>query len=143
MIINLRAENLYYYLKDITAITALCEILSQKPDDVMNNSYAYINVISNLPKTYTQEWFMMKTARISIHIVCKKVLGASDTPERVLWTIIDTITNNLVSNWQMKSIDWVICHSIIEDAVSPIFFADNKHYQVKDYLFSYNSRTNE
>lgn len=141
MIINLRAENLYNYLKDITAITSLCEIFSQKPDDSgMSNSYAYINVISNLPKTYTQEWFMMKTARISVHIVCKKTLGASDTPERVIWTIIDTITNYLVSNGKMKSIDWVICHSIIEDVVSPIFFADNKHYQVKDYLFSYNCR---
>jgi len=145
MIIDLTAENVYNYLSNNTAISSLCELYSDKIDDgsLATWSYAYIKVITNRPKSYSNIWYIMKSARISFHIICKETLGATDTPERVLSKIIQAITNNLVSSGKQVRVDWINCHSILEDTVSPIFKVDNRHYQVKDYLFNYTSLTNE
>lgn len=141
MITTLRAENIYNYAVAISGITSLCELFSLKPDenDTPDWSYCYINIISNSPSVYSNQWYLMKIARVSFHIVCKKSLWADDTPERVLMSIVDAVNNNLVSNGQMSMVDWFVCSSIVEDTISPIFQADNRHYVVKDYLFNYSS----
>ena len=141
MIITLRAENIYNFVSGLSAITALCEIFSLKPDEnsTPEGSYCYINIVSNSPSVYSNQWYLMKTARVSFHIICKESLWADDTPERVLMDIVDTISNNLIGNGHSSIVDWFICFSIVEDTISPIFQEDNRHYVVKDYLFNYSS----
>gem|GEM_PF-4133476 len=82
----------------ITAITSLARVFSMKPDENSTpiGTYVYMTITSNNTTTKTQIGYIMKTARVSFHIVCKKVLLTADTPERVLGTVIDTITNNIV-----------------------------------------------
>ena len=38
---------------------------------------------------------------------------------------------------KIDKVDGYITQSILEDTISPIFFADNRHFVVKDYLFNY------
>lgn len=142
MIKAIRAENIYNFIQPISAITNLATIFSMKPDEnsTPDGSYVFVSIVSDIPKTQSQIGYLMKTARVSFHIVCKKKLKAQDTPERVLMTIVDTINNNIVFQWcwnQKTKVDWLIMNSILEDTASPIFFSENRHYLVKDYLFNY------
>jgi len=146
MIKAIRWENIYNAINAITAITSLATVFSMKPDENSTpiGTYVYMTITSNNTTTKTQIWYIMKTARVSFHVVCKESLWATDTPERVLGEAIDTITNNIVYQWcwnKIDIIDWFYIQSILEDTVSPIFFADNRHYIIKDYLFNYISVT--
>lgn len=142
MIKTLRAENVFNLLNWISAISTLVSFYSVKPDDnwTPDTNYGYISMVSSTPKSKTQFWNIMKTARVSLHIVCKKTLSAWQSHESVLSDIIDTVTNEIVfqwCNWKINHIDWFSIQTILEDTVSPIFFSDWRYYVVKDYLFNY------
>lgn len=141
MIKSTRAENVYNFVNAITSITSLCSIYSQKPDEwsIGSWTYCFIQIVSDIPQNNSNVWYINKQARVSFTIVCKDSLWSSDTPERVLGTVIDTITNNIVNQWSNKKthIDWLILCGIREDTVSPIFMDQNRHYIVKDYIFTY------
>ena len=142
MIKAIRAENIYNLVNWFSSVNSICTLFSQKPDDNATPawSYAFIQTVSDNTRTKTQQWYITKTARVSFTIVCKKVLWATDTPERVLRDISDAITNAIVYQWcdnKIDNVDGFITQSILEDTVSPIFFADNRHFIVKDYIFNY------
>jgi len=98
MIKAIRAENIYNFIQTISAITNLATVFSMKPDEnaTPDTSYCFISIVSDIPRGKSQIGYLMKTARISFHIVCEKKLKAQDTPERVIMTIVDAINNNIV-----------------------------------------------
>lgn len=141
MIKAIRAKNVYNLVKNTTAITNLATIFSLMPDEwaTPTGSYIYISIVSDNTTRQSNVWHIMKKARISFHIVCKQTLWANETPESVLWAIIDAINNTIVSQWctKVNNCDWLIVQSILEWTISPIFTIDSRYYQVKDYIFSY------
>jgi len=141
MIKSIRAEDVYDLAVGITAINALGTIFSMKPDDnaTVDWSYIFINIVSDNTGNSSNAGYLTKRARVSFHLVCKKTLWSTDTPERVLGNMIDVLNNNLVNQWctKINGFWWLLVQSILEDAVSPIFLEDGRYYQVKDYLFSY------
>jgi hypothetical protein len=74
--------------------------------------------------------------------VCKKVLLANDTPERVVRGEIDTLTN-LLKSVKTHTIGTKTINSVKEDTVSPIFNQDERYFIVKDYIFNYSATYNE
>ena len=145
MIKTLRTENIYNVINAIPAITGLAEVFSRKPDvnATPNWAYVYFGVVSDNTQSYSNKGALANTARISFTIVCKKELGATDTEERVLYDIMDTITNAIVNEWCAKIPNWddeFVMNSIIESTISPIFTNEsNRAYIVKDYIFNYMS----
>lgn len=141
MIKAIRAENIYNFIQTIPTITGLATFFSMKPDQkaIPTWNYVFISIVSDTQRSKTQEWYIMKTARVSFTIVCKEKLNATDTPERILRSIIDTLTNEIVWQWcgSKRIVDWLVVMSILEDTVSPIFVSENRHYITKDYLFNY------
>ena len=137
----LRGENVYNTLQAISVVTSLCELFSTKPDEDATPewSYAWATITSDIPRVYSNVGHVMKSARVSFHIVCKKELWSTDTPERVLWAIVDAISNAIVSQWSTKiySVDGLYVQSITEDTISPIFLQDSRHIVIKDYIFNY------
>lgn len=147
MIYSIRGENIYNVLNAQSNLTSLVEFFNTKPDeeDTPDWSYAYLSIVSDVNKTYSNVGYLMKTARVSVHIVCKKVLWSAETEERVLRDITDAITNTIVSEWcpKISNWDWFIVNSVIDETISPIFTLDTRGYLVKDYIFNYLSNSNE
>jgi len=148
MIYTIRWEDIFTVLNTKSNITDLVELFSRKPDERATpaGSYAYINIVSDNWETYSNRWYLMKRARITFTIVCKKSLWVSETEERVLYDIIDELNNTIVSEWCAKiSKRWdFIVNSVTEDTASPIFTSeDNRAYIVKDYIFTYLSYSDE
>lgn len=142
MIRAIRAENIYNLVNGFSSVNSICTLFSQKPDDNATpiGSYGYISIVSDTTRTKTQNWYITKTARVSFTIVTKRSLWATETPERVLRDITDAITNAIVYQWcdnKIDDVDGFVTQSILEDSISPIFFADNRHFIVKDYIFNY------
>jgi hypothetical protein len=103
-----------------------------------------MNIVSDNVRMNSNKWNLLKTARVSFYIICKKVLGVNDTEERVLHSIMSEITNTIVSEWSSKisNRDGIIVNSISEDSISPIFTdEENRAYLIKDYLFNYISHS--
>ena len=143
MIKTLRAENVYNVIDTLAPITALAEVYSRKPDESSTPDWTYIytNIISDVTKTNSNIGFLWNTARISFTIVCKNVLLPADTEERVLYDVMDAITNGIVNEWCTKipnRDNEFLINSITEDSISPIFTDEmNRAYMVKTYLFNY------
>ena len=148
MLYSIRREDIFTVLNWQSSITTLAEIFSTKPDDKVtpNWSYVFVSIVSDNQKMYSNRWNLMKTARISLTVVCKKKLWATDTEERVIYSIIDKITNTIVSEWCVKISQWcwITVTSISEDAISPMFIdEENRAYIVKDYIFNYLSQSDD
>jgi len=141
MIKAIRAENIYNFIQTIPTITTLATFFSMKPDlkATPSWSYVYLGIVSDTQRGRTQDWYIMKTARVSFTVVSKDKLDVLDTPERVLKDIVDWITNEIVRQWcsSRRIVDWLVCMTILEDTISPIFSDENRHYITKDYLFNY------
>jgi hypothetical protein len=141
MIKSIRAEKIYDLVQTIPAITNLVTVFSMKPDDNATPiwNYLFITIVSDNTMTSSNNWYIMKKARVSFHIVTKKTMANTDTPERILWSIIDALNNALVNQWctKISNFWWYLIQSILEDTVSPIFLEDNRYYQIKDYIFNY------
>ena len=143
MIRTIRAENIYNVIDTLAPVTALAEVFSRKPDESATPawSYVYMSIISDNTRTNSNIWFIGNTARVSFTIVCKSKLLVADTEERVLYDIMDAITNEIVNEWCSKIPVWdsvFIMNSITEDTISPIFTDQmNRAYMVKTYLFNY------
>lgn len=86
MIKTIRAENIYNYVNAISGMTALATVFSMKPEEnsTPTGSYIYTTIVSQIPRLKTQKGYITKTARVSFHIIAKKSLSGTDTPERVL-----------------------------------------------------------
>lgn len=141
MIKSIRWENIYNLVESYSWITGMTEVFSQKPDDNATPSwnYTFLSVVSDIANTKSQIWYIMKTARVSFTVVCKRSFTDAETPERILCDIVDAITNEIVYQWcdKVNVIDGFYIQSILDDTKSPIFFADNRYYIVKDYIFNY------
>jgi len=142
MIYTLRGKNVFSVVNTLTNITSLAEVFNRKPDklSIPEWSYLYINIVSDNPRVYSNKWNLMKTARISFTIVCKKTLWSWENEESVLYDIIDKTTNSICNEWcsKISQRDWFIVNSISENSISPIFTNEmNRAYIVKDYLFNY------
>lgn len=146
MLYTIRREDIYEVMNAQANITALAEIFSTKPDEKATPSWSYvfISIPSDNNRVYSNKGNLMKSARVSFSIVCKKSLWVTETEERVIYDIIDEINNTIVNEWCTKISDWngIIVTSISEDAISPLFTDDeNRAYIVKDYIFNYLSKS--
>jgi hypothetical protein len=104
MIKSIRAEKIYDLVQTIPAITNLVTVFSMKPDDNATPiwNYLFITIVSDNTMTSSNNWYIMKKARVSFQIVTKKTMANTDTPERILWSIIDALNNALVNQWCTK-----------------------------------------
>lgn len=148
MLNTIRREDIFTVINNQSNITDLAEVFSVKPDAkaTPTGSYVFISIPSDVTRLNSNKWNLLKTARVSFHIVCKKTLWATDTEERVLYDIIDQITNTIVNEWSYKiaNWNWIFVNSISEDNISPMFSdEENRAYIVKDYLFNYISKTDD
>jgi len=143
MIKTLRAENIFNVIDTLAPITTLAEIYSRKPSekDTPVWSYVYMSIVSDTPKTNSNIGYLWNTALVSFTIVCKKVLWAAETEERVLYDIVDAINNAIVNEWSSKISTRdteFLMNSITEHTISPIFTdVKNRAYLVKTYKFNY------
>jgi len=148
MLYSIRREDIYEVMNVQANITSLAEIFSTKPDDkaTPDGSYIFISISSDVTRMNSNKWNLMKTARVSFTVVSKKTLWATETEERIIYNIIDAITNTIVSEWCSKISNWndIIVTSISEDTISPIFTDnENRAFIVKDYLFNYLSKSDD
>lgn len=141
MIKAIYSENVFNLLESLDISLALFSMI---PDEgaIPTTSYWFTQIVSDNIVSQSSQGYYLKQARVSITIVCKEVLGATDTPERVLRSIIDTITNEL-KEVKTHEVDWLTINSVKEDTVSPIFNDNERYFIVKDYLFTYSATYNE
>lgn len=141
MIKAIYSENVFNLLESLDITLAL---FSMMPDEgaIPTTTYWFTQIVSDNIVSQSTQGYYIKQARVSITIVCKEVLGVADTPERVLRSMIDTITNQL-KLVKTHEVDGITINAIREDTVSPIFNDNERYFIVKDYLFTYSATYNE
>jgi len=141
MIKAIYSEDVYDLLVSLWYST---ELFSSIPDEtaIPDDTYAFTQIVTDNIVSQSWQGYYLKQARVSITIVCKKVLLANDTPERVVRGEIDTLTN-LLKSVKTHTIGTKTINSVKEDTVSPIFNQDERYFIVKDYIFNYSATYNE
>lgn len=133
-----------YVYNLLVALWLSIELYSSIPDEnaTPDTTYGFTQIVSDNIVSQSSQGYYLKQCRVSLTIVCKKVLLATDTPERILRWVIDT-TTNLLKATKTHSTDWMTLNSVKEDTVSPIFNQDERYFIVKDYIFNYSSTYDE
>lgn len=126
-------------LDTIVSITTLLPwgIRFEKPQE-KDQTYMYISLVSDLTNTQSNKGSIIKTARLSFHIVGWN----QDIIPNDLYNIVDTITNEIVDEWCIKiALNNLKLIAIDEWTISPVFTIEkNKPYIIKDYFFTYYSK---
>lgn len=135
--------SIWSHIKDIVTLldsmTNITDVLPwwvwfEKPTE-KEETYMFISLTSDNIDTQSNVWWLIKTARLSFHIVW----GTQDVLPDTLYSIVDTITNEIVTEQCLKiGVNNLKLVNVDEGTISPIFTIEkNKPYIIKDYFFTY------
>jgi len=138
----LRTIDVYSVTSADASLTSICKVYSQKPHEKATpaTSYLYSRIVSDNNDEIGLEEIMTRIARVEFTVVCKEVLGASETIEWVLAFIVDALENALCKfcDSSVISLGTINVLDILGDAKSPIFYDEkNRWYIKKDFLITY------
>lgn len=127
------------YLEALPTLSALVPwwVWFESPSDLKSITwnFIYISIVSDITKSNTNEWYLLKKARLSFHIVWASQITLPKELYHIAWTIANLICDE---KCKKMSLTWIRLAWVSETwYISPLLEVEQRPYIVKDFFFTY------